>query len=99
MPRICRAAKVATYFLAGLSGNVVVLAALLLGYSRYRYAQSMSIDTQVGINEAKYVRIGGIDPRSESRQSRVPLGPWWAGIFDDSADCLLHGLGRRTSRS
>ncbi|HEV2701916.1 MAG TPA: alpha/beta hydrolase [Steroidobacteraceae bacterium] len=63
--------------MARVTGVVVVFLLGVLAFSAYRYSGFMAIDVSHGVNEAGYVRIGGIDQwvqiRGDDRHNPVLL--------------------------
>ena len=57
--------------------GLLVLSAVIVGYSAYRYSREMAVEPTRGVNESGYVRIGGIEQwiqiRGEDRRNPVIL--------------------------
>jgi len=64
-------------FLAALAILVVVVAAIA-GFAAWRYHQALAITNPNGIDEARYVRIGGIDQWIQIRGKDRPI-PFCSG--------------------
>ncbi len=79
-----RSLRIAALVVSG----AILLAAFALAVSGYVYSREMAIDTRRGVNEAGYVRIGGIDQwvqiRGDDRRNPVLLwlngGPGFSTI-------------------
>ena len=82
---------------------IVLLAAVGLGYCAWSYCEALHIDTSAGIDEARFVRIGGIDQwvqiRGDDRRNPVLL--WLNGEPDSrrSRTRSFTGTGNAISRS
>ena len=62
-------------------GCVIALAAVVMAYGAWSYGREMAIDTPGGINEARFVRIGGVDQWIQIRgqDKRNPVLLWVNG--------------------
>ena len=72
-----RVLRIAAFAIAA----VIALVAMVAAYGAWAYAREMAIDTPNGINEAGYVRIGGVDQWIQIRGAdrRNPVLLWVNG--------------------